>query len=53
MHRKSGYDRPPLLFNSVGIFDVIENGKAQVKELVRQVTARVPYFTLSDMGLPK
>lgn len=37
MHRRSGYERPPLLFNSVGIFDVIENGKAQVKELVRQL----------------
>jgi len=36
MRRRSGYERPPLLFNSVGIFDVIEHGKAQVKELVRQ-----------------
>jgi len=37
MHRRSGVSRPPLLFNSVGIFDVIEHAKAQVKELVRQL----------------
>ena len=37
MHRRSGISRPPLLFHSVGIFDVIEHGKAQVKELVRQL----------------
>jgi TIR domain len=28
-----------LLFNSVGIFDVIEHGKAQVKELIRRLPA--------------
>jgi hypothetical protein len=39
IHRRSGVSRPPLLFSSVGIFDVIEHGKAQVKELVRQLPA--------------
>ena len=37
MYRRSGHERPPLLFNSVGIFDVIEHGKAQLKELVRKL----------------
>jgi hypothetical protein len=37
MHRGLGILRTPPLFNSVGIFDVIEHGKAEVKELVRRL----------------
>lgn len=49
MHRRSGMSRPPLLFNSVGIFEVIEQHKAEVKELVRQV----PASQLEDESLPE
>jgi hypothetical protein len=38
MHRRSGISRPPRLFHSAGIFDVIEDGKAQVKELVQRLS---------------
>ncbi len=41
--------RPPLLFKSVGMFDVIEQRKAQLKELVRQV----PASELEDASLPE
>jgi hypothetical protein len=37
MRRRAAISRPPLLFNSVGIFDVIEQGKSRVKDLVRQL----------------
>lgn len=49
MHRRSGVPRPPLLFNSIGIFEVIEQHKAQVKELVRQI----PASELEDESLPE
>jgi hypothetical protein len=39
MDRRAGISRPPALFNSVGIFDAIEHGKARVKELVRRLPA--------------
>jgi hypothetical protein len=47
MHRRSGISRPPLLFNSVGIFTVIEQRKVEVKELVRQI----PSSQLEDDSL--
>jgi hypothetical protein len=41
--------RPPSLFNTVRIFDVIEQRKAQVKELIRQI----PASQLEDESLPE
>lgn len=39
MSYRSNISRPPLLFRSVGIFDVIERSKDRAKELVRELAA--------------